>query len=234
MKRATNRFMAVTVVLSVLTGCATSGRGGLRPLPTPVASLDDYDGLKPTRVNQSDIGQQDVRSGSVSAKDTMLVIRRQLLKTLTPLATALSVLSAAPVYALQQLEPRSDDRPLVRRSSPQGRRRTALAFVRTELFFGTAKPGGVVTEEEFDTFLDDVVAPLFPDGLTVVKAKGRFRGADGATVKEDSYVLVLLYPVEDRKVNNSNIEFVRNEYMRQQRQESVLRVNEPFLVWVSL
>ena len=117
MKRATNRFVAVTIVLSVLAGCATSGRGGLRPLPTPVASLDDYDGLKPTRVNQSDIGQQDVRSGSVSAKDTMLVIRRQLLKTLTPLATALSVLSAAPVYALQQLEPRSDNRPLVRRSA---------------------------------------------------------------------------------------------------------------------
>ena len=141
MKRATNRFVAVTIVLSVLAGCATSGRGSLRPLPTPVALLDD-DGLEPTRVNQSDIGQQDVRSGSVSAQDTMLVIRRQLLKTLTPLATALSVLSAAPVYALQQLEPRSDNRPLVRRSSPQRRRHTALALVPNGIVFRDGQAWG--------------------------------------------------------------------------------------------
>jgi hypothetical protein len=41
-----------------------------------------------------------------------------------------------------------------------------------------------VTEEEFRAFLDEFVTPLFPDGLTVVKADGQFRGADGVTIEE--------------------------------------------------
>jgi len=43
------------------------------------------------------------------------------------------------------------------------------AFARTELFFGSAKPdGSAVTEEEFSTFLDQVITPRFPDGLTLL------------------------------------------------------------------
>ena len=75
------------------------------------------------------------------------------------------------------LEARTQDRPIVRRRAPDGQRRNALAFVRTELFFGTAKPDGAVTEEEFGPVLDTVVTPLFPDGLTVIKADGQFKGA---------------------------------------------------------
>jgi len=231
MSRVTTRFLAVAIAASLASGCA-AGHGDVRPLLAPISAADEDGHLTPHRVKRSDVtpaGEQ-----AATTTDTMLMIRRHLLKTLTPLTLAFSVLSAAPAYAIQQLDPHSDDKPLVRRSTSRGQRRTPLAFVRTELFFGTAKPGGVVTEEEFDQFLDEVVAPLFPEGLTVVKTKGRFRGADGVTVKEDSYVLVLLYPVEDRKANNRNIDLVRNEYMRLQQQESVLRVDDPFLVWVSL
>lgn len=111
-------------------------------------------------------------------------------------------------------------------------RKSALAFVRTELFFGTAKPDGEVTPEEFQIFLDDVVTPLFPDGLTVVKADGQFKGADGITIKEDSFVLILLYPLENRRAGSANIESIRTEYRKQHQQESVLRVDDPFIVWV--
>jgi hypothetical protein len=90
-----------------------------------------------------------------------------------------------------------------------------------------------VTEEEFKAFLDEVVTPLFPDGLTVVRADGQFRGADGLTIKEDSYVLIVLYPVEGQKASSRNLDFIRTEYMRRHQQESVLRVDDPFLVWVS-
>jgi hypothetical protein len=34
-------------------------------------------------------------------------------------------------------------------------------------------------------------------------------------------------------MNSKSIDFIRLEYMRQHRQESVLRVDDPFLVWVS-
>jgi len=160
-------------------------------------------------------------------------MRRRFLKSLTPLALAITTFITAPVDAARQLDLTRQERPIVRRRAPDGQRRNALAFVRTELFFGTAKPIGAVTEQEFNTFLDEVVTPLFPDGLTVLKADGQFRGADGVTIKEDSFVLVLLYPVDGQKTSSRNIDLIRAEYMRQHQQESVLRVDDPYLVWVS-
>lgn len=35
-------------------------------------------------------------------------------------------------------------------------------------FFGRNRPGGEVSEEQFQKFLQTVVTPRFPDGLTVV------------------------------------------------------------------
>jgi hypothetical protein len=141
---------------------------------------------------------------------------------------------AAPNQAFQHAEPAGQDQPLVLRRTPQGQRRSStLAFVRTQLFFGTAKPVGAVTEEQFHEFLDEVVTPLFPDGLTVIKAAGQFKGADGVTIKENSFVLVLLYPLDEQKAGSQNIDLIRREYVRQHHQESVLRVDDPFLVWVS-
>lgn len=98
-------------------------------------------------------------------------------------------------------------------------------FSRTELFFGRNRRGGVVTEEEFQDFLDNTVTPRFPDGLTVIDAKGQFRG-EGASLpeKEDAKLLILLYPF-DRK-SSALVEEIRSEYKRQFEQQSVLRVDE--------
>jgi hypothetical protein len=161
------------------------------------------------------------------------MIRRLFLKSLAPVAVTFSMLAAAPVQAFQELEAQRQDRPIVRRRAPIGQRKGALAFVRTELFFGTAKPGGFVTDEEFKLFLDEVVTPLFPDGLTVVKADGQFKGADGLTIKEDSYVLILLYSLDSHKASSKSIDAIREAYMGLHQQESVLRVDDPFVVWVS-
>jgi hypothetical protein len=46
-------------------------------------------------------------------------------------------------------------------------------------------------------------------------------------------MLILLYPVEEHKTSSRNIDAIRREYMIRHRQESVLRVDDPFLVWVS-
>jgi hypothetical protein len=164
---------------------------------------------------------------------TVPMLRRLFLRRLAPLVLTLGSILSTPIQAAIQLDTQRQDRAVVRPRAPEGQRRNALAFVRTELFFGSAKPDGAVTEEEFKTFLDEVVTPLFPDGLTVVKADGQFRGADGVTIREDSYVLILLYPLEGQKASSRNIDTIRKEYMRQHRQESVLRVDDPYLVWVS-
>src|SRR5687768_10726777 len=62
-------------------------------------------------------------------------------------------------------------------------------LVRTELFFGLSRPGGRITERQFDRFVDDEVTPRFPDGLTLVSGDGQFRLADGEIVEERSKLL---------------------------------------------
>lgn len=48
---------------------------------------------------------------------------------------------------------------------------------RTELYFGTGKPdGSAVTSQEFEDFVDEIVTPRFPDGLTLLTGD-----ANGAT-----------------------------------------------------
>jgi hypothetical protein len=98
-------------------------------------------------------------------------------------------------------------------------------FVRTELFFGSAKPEGEVTEEDFQRFLDEVITPLFPDGLTLLSGLGQFRNAKGDIIQERSWLLILLYPLEDRQDNSVKIEEIRRQYKDDHEQESVLRAD---------
>ncbi len=219
----------LSVALLLITGCAA--RGGAVP-GLAVSSPTEHYRLAPRRAPRPETRLE--RSDQVlqAARDGISMTRRLFLERVTPVALTLGMLIASPVQAFQAAEGQTQDRPIVRRRAPEGKR-GALAFARTELFFGTAKPDGSVTEEEFRTFLDEVVTPLFPDGLTVVKADGQFRGADGVTIKEQSFVLILLYPVEGHKTSSRNIDAIRRAYMTRHRQESVLRVDDPFLVWVS-
>jgi hypothetical protein len=98
-------------------------------------------------------------------------------------------------------------------------------FVRTELFFGTGRSNGLppVTEAEFQNFLDTKITPAFPDGLTLLKGLGQFRGSDGVTIEEDSFLVILLYPVEVRRESDGKIEQIRTDYKGEFQQESVLR-----------
>jgi len=156
-------------------------------------------------------------------------------RTFAPMALVLAMLIPASIEARQQpgAGVQTQDRPFIQRRIPDAGRTGALPFVRTELFFGTAKPDGVVTEEEFRGFIDAVVTPRFPDGLTLLKGDGQFRGADNIIIKEQSFVLVLLYPHDTFEASSKRIQKIRELYKKQFQQESVLRVDDPFIVWVS-
>lgn len=98
-------------------------------------------------------------------------------------------------------------------------------FSRTELFFGRNRPGGTVSEQEFQDFLDKSVTPRFPDGLTVVDGKGQFRGASASVPeKEDAKILILLYPFAPK--TSALVDEIRTDYKTQFEQQSVLRVDE--------
>jgi hypothetical protein len=98
-------------------------------------------------------------------------------------------------------------------------------FARTELFFGLSKPdGSVVNEEQFQSFIDMEITPRFPEGMTLIAGTGQFMGKKGTIIKENSKLLVLIYPFNNNR--NKAIEEIRHSYMNMFQQESVLRVDE--------
>jgi hypothetical protein len=89
------------------------------------------------------------------------------------------------------------------------------------LYFGTAKPDGVVSAQEWEAFLGDVVTPRFPDGLTVWNATGQWRSADdGEIVREQTYVLNLIH--DGGTSSAAKVEELRDDYKRRFRQQAVL------------
>ena len=101
----------------------------------------------------------------------------------------------------------------------------AEPWVRTELFFGTARPdGSAVTEAEWNAFLDEEITPRFPDGLTVFSAYGQYR-EDDQIIQEDTQVLIILYPSETAAESSALLEEIRDEYEQQFEQSSVLRAD---------
>jgi hypothetical protein len=94
--------------------------------------------------------------------------------------------------------------------------------IHDSLYFGTAKPDGVVSSQDWARFLESTVTPRFPKGLTSSRASGQWRGADGEIVREDSHVLQLLHS-DDAATENAIRELV-DVYKTQFRQEAVLRI----------
>src|SRR5688572_23262582 len=107
------------------------------------------------------------------------------------------------------------------------------AYQRTELFFGLDKPtGGMVTAEEWDKFVAEIVTPRFPDGFTVDDALGQY--LDGNTlIREKSKQLILIYPRKLKTSASRKIEEIRRAYIKAFDQKSVLRVDLPTYVLVS-
>jgi hypothetical protein len=100
----------------------------------------------------------------------------------------------------------------------------AELFARTELFFGSLRSDKPpVSEQDFLGFLNGTITPLFPNGLTLLTGLGQFLNSQGVIQQEQSWLLILLYPVGERQDNNGKIEEIRDEYKKAFEQESVLR-----------
>lgn len=90
------------------------------------------------------------------------------------------------------------------------------------VYFGTNKPGGVVSSEEWSTFLREVVTPRFSDGLSVWQASGQWQGGDGRLIKENTFVLSLVHAREPSF--EKSVRAIVSEYKTRFQQEAVLRV----------
>ena len=94
--------------------------------------------------------------------------------------------------------------------------------VQDSLYFGTGKAAGFVSADEWSAFLERVVTPRFPSGLTVSQASGQWRGADGSIVRETTYVLHLLHGND--APSEQSVATIVAAYKTQFGQEAVLRV----------
>ena len=125
--------------------------------------------------------------------------------------------------------PRSPGAPAREQAAPASRF-PGNSFVRSELFFGSP-PGA--SHDRFHRFIDEVVTPCFPDGLTLLTGSGQFRAGPGSPiVQETSFVLILLYPRDTWPESNAKIEAIRALYKEHFRQQSVLRVDDHHTVRV--
>ena len=98
------------------------------------------------------------------------------------------------------------------------------SIVTERLYFGrnVAQTVGV-TDSAWAVFVTDVVSARLPDGFTFWTATGEWRGADGRSTHEPSFVLEVVHPARSAASEAAIIAIIA-EYKRRFRQESVLRV----------
>ena len=102
-------------------------------------------------------------------------------------------------------------------------------LVRDVIYFGRHRPdGGTVSDAEWQEFLDQVITPRFPMGLTVVEAKGQWRDLSGAVERERAEVLTVLNRGDSTA--RRAVEDITTEYKRRFHQEAVLRERTPACV----
>jgi hypothetical protein len=100
-------------------------------------------------------------------------------------------------------------------------------MVRTELFFGLgAGSAAAVSNEQWERFVRDEVTPRFPDGLTIIDARGQWRDETAAAVevqREPSRVLVIVHA--GTRADHQRIEQIRSLYRQRFAQQSVMRAD---------
>jgi hypothetical protein len=95
-------------------------------------------------------------------------------------------------------------------------------LVRETLYFGRNRPGGgTVSDAEWQAFLDQVLTPRFPAGLTIMAATGQWKGRSGLVEQEQSNIVTVFHAGDNASLRA--FEEVTLEYKRRFRQEAVLR-----------
>jgi hypothetical protein len=91
------------------------------------------------------------------------------------------------------------------------------------LYFGrNIGDTAVVSDSAWNTFVQTVLSPAFPEGATVWDAAGQWRAPNGSLVRERSYVVELVHLVTPDV--EARVQRVLADYKRLFAQESVLRL----------
>ena len=94
------------------------------------------------------------------------------------------------------------------------------------LFFGTNIPsGGRVSEQEWQTFVREVVTPRFKDGLTIFEGNGQWLDPRGDLVRE--HVMIVEVAHTPSASVDADLRAIADEYKKRFHQDAVLRVTVP-------
>lgn len=91
------------------------------------------------------------------------------------------------------------------------------------LYFGRDKPGGMVSEAEWATFLAQEVTPRFPDGLSVINVAGQSRANISGPVERERTKLLIVV-VFDAPAHRAKIQAIVEAYNRRFSQIAVFQV----------
>ena len=95
------------------------------------------------------------------------------------------------------------------------------------LFFGRGNADNrqIVSDQQWEEFLEDAITVEFPAGLTILDAYGQYTDSAGNLVKEDTKMLVILVPPEADSA--PGIDRIIEEYKTRFAQQGVLREIKP-------
>lgn len=99
-------------------------------------------------------------------------------------------------------------------------------YVQTILIFGLSRPdGSVITQDEWQAFMDAYIIPRFGEGLTIIDTDGHWMMQSGELIKEDSRTILILYDAASAQQADVSIEVIKDEYKELFDQEAVLRID---------
>jgi hypothetical protein len=102
-------------------------------------------------------------------------------------------------------------------------------FTELNVYFGLEKSSGeTVSEEEWQTFLAGSVTPRFPDGLTVLDARGQWLDTDeGRLYRESTRLLNVLVPADASDDGVSAVRDIADTYKERFEQQAVFYTTLP-------
>lgn len=103
--------------------------------------------------------------------------------------------------------------------------------LQTDLYFGQLKPdGGMVSEQQWNEFMDQHISRVFPQGSTVLSATGRwYDTAAQKLISEPSHIVTTIHPQSPKL--DRQIDSLRALYKVLHQQQSVLRVDRKVKAW---
>jgi hypothetical protein len=95
-------------------------------------------------------------------------------------------------------------------------------LISARLYVGLAHGGAAIPAAELDGFIDAVITPWFPGGLTVYRTDSQWQSAENTVIKEKTAVIELIYP-DDQEQREHLLEIIER-YKQRFHQRSVLLV----------